>query len=185
MKIDWVKIGSYIVIIILSFMLLKSCNKEPEVVYKDRIKVLTKTVKFLEKQKQEIKTKIVYVQKEAEKQAEKVIRYTNYEISDYYGKRYDYELELAEGGVIMPDTIAKRNIVELIQRDGCFKELKLTNDVLKIEETKGIFKDSIISNLNDTVILQEKTIRKEKNKKTFWQVLSMLLVTGSVYAIAK
>lgn len=185
MKIDWVKIGSYIVIIILSFMLFKSCNKEPEVVYKDRIKVLTKKVKVLERQKQEIKTKIIYVQKETEKETEKVVRYTNYEISEYYGKRYDYELELAEDGVIMPDTIAKKNIVELIQKDGCFKELKLTNDVLKIEETKGFFKDSIISNLNDAVILQGKNIRREKNKKTFWQVVSMLLVTGSVYAIAK
>lgn len=185
MKIDWVKIASYVVIIILSFMLFKSCNKQPEIVYKERIKVLTKNVKVLEKQKQEVKTKIFYVQKEAEKEAEKFIRYTNYDISDYYAKRYDYELELAEDGVIIPDTIAKRNIVELIQKDGCFKELKLTNDVLKIEEQKGIFKDTIISNLNDAVILQEKKIRKEKNKKTFWQVVSMLLVTGSVYAIAK
>ena len=149
-----------IVIFILSFLLFKSCNKEPEIVYKDRIKVL----KVLEKQKQEIKTKIVYVQKQTVKAIEKVRPMTTAEIDEYYVKRY--------GDSIHKDTIAKKNIVELIQKDGCFEELKLTNEAINVS-------DSIISNLNDAVILQAKTIRKEKRKKTFWQVLTVGVIIAA------
>ena len=169
MKIDWVKVTSYIIIVILSYFLFRSCNNK-DILHKSEIDKLNLKIDSLQNRKQEVKAKIVEVQKKTSKTIEKVRPMTTTEIEQYYLKRYG-------NSQISNDTIAKKNIVELIEKDGCVEELKLTNEALTIEEQKGIFKDTIISNLNDAVILQGQIIKKEKRKKTFWKILSFGLIT--------
>ncbi|MEN9487997.1 MAG: hypothetical protein RL494_262, partial [Bacteroidota bacterium] len=100
-------------------------------------------------------------------------------------------------GVSLSDTIAKKNIVELIEKDGCFHEVKLFKVQLQLEEKKGIVKDTIIENitkanidLHKAIFTQEKIIdnaekslRKEKNKKTFWQVATGAVIVGAGYLL--
>ncbi len=158
--IDWAKLLSYIAVLVLSFLLFKSCQSNNEL--KIDSKELNKKIEILQKQKEKVKTEIVYVQNKTVKAIEKVRPMTTSEIEEYYLKRYG-------NSQISNDTIAKKNIVELIEKDGCIEELKLTNDALVIEESKGIFKDTII--------------RKEKRKKNFWKVATV--VVGSLFIFAK
>jgi len=81
----------------------------------------------------------------------------------------------------LSDSISKKNIIELTEKDGCFEEVKLVKKELVIEEEKGVIKDTINSNLTKANIElhkanfeqrkiisnDEKIIRKEKTKKHF------------------
>jgi len=104
------------------------------------------------------------------------------QIGNYYQERYKLPVTLTQYGVSLSDTLAKKNITELIQKDGCFAEVKLFKVQLTLEEKKGVLKDTIIGNfkranvdLNKAIFAQKKIIinsenslKKEKNKKTFW-----------------
>lgn len=203
---------TYIVILVLSFFLFKSCNGSEELQiansklkqeakelvasadkYADKVNELNDKIVQLENQKQKVKTEIVYIQKKTDTAIKKVPALTTKQIANYYQERYKLPVTITQYGVSLPDTIAKKNIVELIEKDGCFHEVKLFKVQLQLEEKKGIVKDTIIENitkanidLHKAVFAQEKIIdnaekslRKEKNKKTFWQ-----FATGAVIVVA-
>lgn len=205
-----------IVILILCFFLFKSCqgNKELQVANRE-LKLEVKQLVFtadkyvaknnalndknvlLEKQKQKVKKQIVYVQEKTKTEVEKIPTLNIKQKADYYQDRYKLPVTITQYGISLSDTISKKNIIELIERDGCFEEIELVKKELKIEEEKGITKDSINNNLTNANILlkdavagqdkiienAEKSVRKEKNKKTFWQVATGAVITGAGYLI--
>ena len=83
----------------------------------------------------------------------------------------------------------------MVQKDGCFEEIKLVQSELQIEEQKGILKDSINGNLTSANLLlktaitnqdqiienTEKAFKKEKAKKTFWKIATGAAIIGAGY----
>ena len=205
-----------IVIFTMAILLFKSCegnkelqiaNRELKVEVKELVitadkyvaknNALNDTIILLEGKKQKVKTEIVYVQNKTKSDIKKVPTLNTKQIANYYQERYKLPITITQYGVSLPDTISKKNIVELIEKDGCFQEIKLVKTELKIEEKKGILKDTIIGNitkanvnLHKAVFAQEKIIDnteksliKERNKKTFWQVTSGAILAGAGYLL--
>lgn len=208
--------GQYILILVLSFFLFRSCQGSNELkLANDGLKKEVKTLiadsnkyvaqnnalndklVLLEKQKQKVKKQIVYIEKQTESEAKKVPTLNTKQIANYYQERYKLPITITQYGVSLSDTIAKRNITELIQKDGCFSEIKLVETQLELEEKKGILKDTIIGNitksnidLHKAVFAQdkiienaEKSLRKEKRNKTFWKVTSGIILAGAGYLL--
>lgn len=207
---------SYVVILVLIFFLFKSCEGSSELkLANDGLKkevkelvsnsdkyvaannALNDKITVLENQKQKVKTEIVYIQNKTKSDTKKVESLSTRQIANYYQERYKLPITITQYGVSLSDTIAKKNIVELIQKDGCFEEIKKVNAELKIEEKKGVLKDSVNGNLTNANILlkeaisgqdkiidnAEKSLRKEKNKKTFWQVATGAVIVGASYLL--
>jgi len=205
-----------IVIFTMAILLFKSCegskelqlaNGKLKLEVKDLIitadkyvaknNALSDKITLLETQKQKIKTEIVYIQNKTKSDVKKVPALSTKQIANYYQERYKLPVTITQYGVSLPDSISKKNIVELIQKDGCFQEIKLVRTELQIEEQKGFLKDTIIGNitkanidLHKAVFTQdkiidnaEKSLRKEKNKKTFWQVTSGAILVGAGYLL--
>jgi len=208
--------GQYIVIIVLCFFLFKSCQGEKELsVANNQLKknvieltksadkyvaknnALNDTITLLEKQKQKVEIQIVEVEKTTKKEAEKAQKLSTKQIANYYQNRYKLPVAITQYGIALSDSISKKNIVELAEKDGCFEENKLIKQELVIEEQKGSIKDTINSNLTKANILlhkanfeqrtiisnTEKSFKKERAKKTFWQVTTGAVITAATYLI--
>lgn len=208
--------GQYIVILVLSFFLFKSCQGSNELkLANDDLKkevkelvasaddhvaknnALNDKITLLEKQKQKVKTEIDYIQNKAKSDIEKVTSLNSSQIAKYYQERYKLPIVITQYGVSLSDTVAKKNTVELIEKDGCFEEIKLVRTELQIEEQKGVLKDSVNGNLvNANILLKEavtdqnkiidnaeKSLRKEKNKKAFWQVTTAAVIVAAGYLL--
>ncbi len=207
---------TYIVILVLSFFLFKSCDRGKELSianrnlqyekkeliasadkYAEKVNELNGKIVLLEQLKQKVKVETVYIQNKTKSDVEKVATLNTKQIGKYYQERYKLPITITQYGVSLSDTIAKKNIAELIQKDGCFQEVALFKTQLQIEEKKGIFKDTIIENitkanidLRKAVFTQDKIIentekafKKERNKKTFWQVTSTVIAAGAGYLL--
>jgi len=201
-----------IVVFVLAFLLFKSCQTNNEVQLanndlkkevKDITKELTEKNKDLqgkigqlEKKKQKTNTKIAYIQNKAKKEIEKVAKLSTIQLADFYAKRYDNEPEITENGVILIDTVAKQNIIELMQKDLCESEIEFVKDNLKITEQQSMIKDTIIDNfgksltehqkvMNEIIKNTEKSLRKEKVKKNFWKLTSGAILIGAGYLLVK
>lgn len=205
-----------IVILTLCFFLYRSCQGGKELqVANQKLKVEVRELVFtadkyvaknnklndkivlLEKKKQKVKKQIVHVQEKTKSDIKKVPTLNTKQIATYYQERYKLPITITQYGVSLSDTLAKKNIVELIEKDGCFEEIKLVKIDLDIEEKKGVAKDSINNNLTNANILlkdavvgqnkiidnAEKSVRKEKNKKTFWQVATGAVTIGAGYLL--
>jgi cell division protein FtsB len=208
----------YLVIAVLCFLLLKSCTGGKELrLANDELKTevkelilssdkyvaknneLSSKIVQLEKLKAKVKTEIVYIENKTKSDLKKVPTLNTKQIANYYQERYKLPVTLTQYGVSLSDTIAKKNITELIEKDGCFAEVKLFKVQLTLEEKKGVLKDTIIGNfkranvdLNKAIFAQKKIIintenslKKEKNKKTFWQVTSGAILIGAGYLLIK
>jgi len=205
-----------IVIFTLAILLFKSCEGSKELQlangklklevkdlvitadkYVAKNNALSDKITLLETQKQKIKTEIAYVQNKTKSEVKKVPALSTKQIANYYQNRYKLPVTITQYGVSLPDSISKKNIVELIEKDGCFQEIKLFKTQLQIEEKKGVLKDTIIGNLtsanmnlhkavfNQEKIIDnaEKSLIKERNKKTFWQVTSGVILAGAGYLL--
>jgi len=205
-----------IVIFTLAILLFKSCEGSKELQlangklklevkdlvitankYVAKNNALSDKITLLETQKQKIKTEIAYVQNKTKSEVKKVPALSTKQIANYYQERYKLPVTITQYGVSLPDSISKKNIVELIEKDGCFQEVKLFKTQLQIEEKKGVLKDTIIGNLtsanmnlhkavfNQDKIIDnaEKSLIKERNKKTFWQVTSGVILAGAGYLL--
>ena len=217
-RINWLQTSSYIAIIILSILLFRNCqdneklqlansNFKQELKISDlkiekhvnRINALNDSLVILNKLKQREKVKIVTVTKEVEKKIQSVGSLTTKGIANYYQDRYKLPIVITKYGISLSDTIAKKNIVELVQKDGLVLELNHTKNILNIAEKQLnikegvlILKDSIISEKDkqiDSHFKIEKNLNKsikiEKSKKTFWQITAVGILGGSIYLLAK
>ena len=214
-KIDWAKLSSYIAVMVLSFLLFKSCEKtnDLQLAHKQEVKdlidtadkiagknrQLRDTISILEAKKQKVKKEIVYIQNKANSDIKKVAGLNTVQIAEYYSKRYENDVKTNPDGVILNDTVAKANITELVNGDLCTEVLKLTRYELKNEEKISVTKDSIISNFEKSIVLKdkaidtqkdvinnvEKSVRKEKRKKNFWKFITGVVGIGSLYIFVK
>lgn len=213
-QINWTKVLHYTITIVLCIILFGKCTENKELQlssamlkkeaaqheanaqkYVDKINALNDKVTILETKKQKVKKEIVYVEKKTQTKLEKIPSLTTKGIAVYYQKRYETPVVITQYGVALPDSVAKQNIKETIERDGCFEEIKLVKDELAIEEQKSAVKDTINHNLTMANIelkkanhLQkrvtknaEKSFRREKNKKTFWQVVAGVAISIATY----
>ena len=200
-------------LILLTFLLFKTCqnNQSLQVANNTHVKelvgkseqlvsqnrILKNKISVLQNQKQKVKTEIVYIENKTKSDIKKVTSLNTKQIANYYKERYKFPVTITQYGVSLSDTIAKRNITELIQKDGCFAEIKLVRSELSIEENKGFLKDTIIGNLdksnlllNDAILEQEKIIKStekslksESRKKKFWQLVSGAAFIGGGYLL--
>jgi len=161
--INWSRILPYVAIALLSIIILSTCNNSErtqlanEVLKKDikiselqaqkyanRINALNDSLVTLNKLKQREIVKIVILKKWVKTKLEAVASLKTKGIANYYQNRYKLPVVITQYGVALSDTLAKKNIVDVIERDGFKAELDLTKNVLSIEEKKGTVKDSII-----------------------------------------
>jgi len=214
-SINWYRILPYAIIVLLSIMVLSTCNhsenaqlalkKDIEISdlkaksYASKVDLLKKDLSELEKKKQVEKLKIVTVIKEVEKKINVVSTLNTKGIANYYQNRYKLPVTITQYGVALKDTVAKLNIIELVQKDGFKAELDLTKNVLSISEKKSSIKDTII--LNKDLIIGEKdnqigshleiekslnkSLKKEKVKKTFWQITTGAAIIGASFLLVK
>ena len=217
-RINWLQTSSYIAIIILSILLFRNCqdneklqlansNFKQELKISDlkiekhvnRINALNDSLVILNKLKQREKVKIVTVTKEVEKKIQSVGSLTTKGIANYYQDRYKLPIVITKYGISLSDTIAKKNIVELVQKDGLVLELNHTKNILNIAEKQLNIKDGVLI-LKDSIISEKdkqidshfkieknlnKSIKIEKSKKTFWQITAVGILGGSIYLLAK
>lgn len=165
--------------------------------YVDENNRLKDSITLLETRKAKVEKEIVYIEKESQSKLEKVPSMSAKNIANYYQKRYTAPVVITQYGVALSDSIAKKNIKETIEKDYCFQEIKLVKEVLSIEEKKGEAKDSINKNLTkafqeiekantaQTEMIQnvEKSLKKEKRKKTFWKVATVATISASAYLL--
>lgn len=165
--------------------------------YVDENNRLKDSITLLETRKAKVEKEIVYIEKENQSKLEKVPSMSTKNIANYYQKRYTAPVVITQYGVALSDSIAKKNIKETIEKDYCFQEIKLVKEVLSIEEKKGEVKDSINQNLTkafqeiekantaQTEMIQnvEKSLKKEKRKKTFWKVATVAAISASTYLV--
>lgn len=165
--------------------------------YVDENNLLKDSITLLETRKAKAEKEIVYIEKESQSKLEKVPNMSTKNIANYYQKRYTAPVVITQYGVALSDSIAKKNIKETIEKDYCFQEIKLVKEVLLIEEKKGEVKDSINQNLTkafqeiekantaQTEMIQnvEKSLKKEKRKKTFWKVATVAAISASAYLV--
>lgn len=209
--INWIRILPYAIIIILSIMILSTCShsENSQLALKKEIKLSKylvikieaklnlkeKEIKELEKIKQIEKIKIITVIKEFEKKVKIARTLNTKEIAKYYQDRYKLPVTITQYGVALSDTVSKLNIVELVKKDGLEKELDLTKNVLLIAEKQISIKDTII--LNKDLVIGEKdkqidnhleieksfnkSLKKEKVTKTFWQIATGSVIVGASY----
>lgn len=209
---------SKIILVILAILLFRTCqgskeaqlaNKElitknelsivKEQKYKANINYLKKSLIALNKLKQAEKIKIVTVVKEVEKKVEAVGSLNTKGIANFYQNRYKLPIVITQYGVSLSDSIAKKNIVELIQKDGLVLELNHTKNILNNAEKQLNIKDGVLI-LKDSIISEKdkqidshfkieknlnKSIKIEKSKKTFWQITAVGILGGSIYLLAK
>lgn len=216
-NVDWKKVIHYVITIVLCLLLFNKCGNEESLLnenkslsqevkqyeleakkYVEKNNALNEKIVVLESLKQKVKKEIVYVQKETKAKLEKVPSLTTKQQAIYYQNRYKKPMVVTQYGVALPDSVAKKNIKETIERDGCFEEIKLVKDELAIEEQKSAVKDTISSNLTkanvelnkanhiqkQVIESTEKSFRREKRKKTVWQVVAGVAISIATYIAA-
>lgn len=161
---------------------------------------LNEKIVVLECLKQKVKKEIVCIKNNTKSTLEKANKLSTKEIASYYQKRHKKEVVITQYGVALTDSVAKENIKEIIEKDGCFEEIKLVKKELAIEEGKSLVKDSINSNLTKAYkelekansaqyeLIQnvEKSLKKERVKKTFWTITTGVVIgTAAYFVIAK
>lgn len=122
----------------------------------ERLLVLNKNQKkaidSLEALKQEVIKEIQIVKVNTAKEVAIAKSITLEEAAKYYKKRYKEENNITSYGLSLNEKTIRSNIIELIEGEGCKEELKNKNIVILIEEKKGIKKDTIINNLEKSVL---------------------------------
>ena len=190
--LDWERLVSYLIILLLSTLLVKKCTRDNELesqikTSKEEVKTLKVKVKqysdknnklnedlvILNSKKEKVRIKVTYLKSKEKSELKRVPNLTTKEIATYYQKRYKKPIMITQYGVSLSDSIAKENIKEVIQKDNCIEEVELVREELVIEEKKSMIKDTINSNLvksNNLLVvttnIQEEVIRKtEKSVK--------------------
>ena len=217
-SINWNKTITYSIIVLLSIIVLSTCKNSQKLEltnnslkknikisdlnaekYANRINALNDSLIVLERRKQREKIVVKTIVKEVQTNIQAVGSLNTKGIANYYQNRYKLPVTITQYGVALTDTIAKKNIIELVQKDGLVKELQSTQTMLSIEEKKSVVKDSIITNKSLIIVEKDniignhleieknlnKSIKSEKVKKNIWKITAFVILGGAVYMIAK
>ena len=217
-KINYERVITYSSIVILLIIVFSTCTNNEKMQltisgleqkneisdlkiekHVNRINALNDKITSLETTKQREKIKIVTVVKEVKDKIEVVGSLNTKGIANYYQDRYKTPIIITQYGVALKDTVAKLNIVELIQKDGLLRELDHTKNILNITENQSKIKDGILI-LKDSIISEKdnqidshfkieanltKSVKSERTKKTIWKIVSGGILVGAGYLLVK
>jgi len=223
--------GQYLVILVLSFFLFRSCegsselesslatskakqesylaiaktNEDAAVFYRKQADNRKGKIAILEKEVIDLKASKTAVDKKTAEKIEKIKNYSSQEIKNYYVKEFKYlDIPIVAKGLVHTDSLNKMIITVIEKGKGTAEKLAITEKALtKSEEVNSELKqangeleksnDSFSAandNLkkaneeaNDSVKIVEKSLRKERNKKTFWQVATGAAVIAAGYLL--
>jgi len=165
-------------------------------------------IKVLRSELEDTKTDLAMAKKETSRKVDKVKTMDLIGIKKYYKDRYNYtNIPIQSKGLVLSDTLNRFIIKDLIKGDGATASLKIAETALYQSEVIIDSLDSVNLTLiksNDSFMLSvsdlkkanekadeatkivEKSLRKEKNKKTFWQVIGTIgIATSAVLFIVK
>jgi len=222
---------SYLVILVLSCCLFRSCqgsselesslatskakqetylaiaktNKDAAVFFRTQADNRKSKISNLEKEVVDLKASKTAVDNKTKERVKKVQNYTSQEIKKYYQKEFKYlDIPIVAKGLVHSDSLNKMIITVIEKGKGTEEKLVITEKALiKSEEANGELKqangeleksnDSFSTandNLklaneeaNNSVKIVEKSLRKEKNKKTFWQVATGVVAGVATYLL--
>lgn len=129
--------------------------------------------------------------------------YSQTDITEYYKERYNTKNGViqSELGTTLKDTISRLLITDLIYGDGAKSEVKILREFVETKDFKfnlcnetvdslkvgieTISKNYELANIEkDKVIdITEKILRKEKNKKNVWKLISAGVAIGAGYLL--
>jgi len=165
-------------------------------------------IKVLRSQLENTKSDLAQSKKETSKKVDKVKNMDLVGIKEYYKDRYNYtNIPIQSKGLVLSDTLNRFIITDLIKGDGATASLKIAETALIQSEVIIDSLDSVNLTLiksNDSFMLTvsdlkkanekadeatkivEKSFRKEKNKKTFWQIIGTIgIATSAVLFIVR
>ena len=222
---------TYIVILILSFFLFKSCqgsgelksslatskakqesylaiaktNEDAAIFYRTQADNRKSKIAVLEKEVVDLKASKIAVDNKTKEKIKKVQNYTSQEIKKYYQKEFKYlDIPIVAAGLVHSDSLNKMIITVIEKGKGAEQKLVITEKALekseeanaelkqanseleKSNDSFSIANDNLKSaneEANNSVKIVEKSLRKEKNKKTFWQVASGAILAGAGYLL--
>lgn len=226
--------GQYLVILVLSFFLFKSCqgseglesslatskakqesylaiaktNEDAARFYRQQADNRKSRIAVLEKEVVDLKASKTAVDNKTKERVKKVQNYTSQEIKKYYQKEFKYlDIPIVAAGLVHSDSLNKMIITVIEKGKGTQEKLLITENALakseqantelkqangELEKSNDSFSaanknlKSANEEANDSVKIVEKSLRKEKNKKTFWQVATgAVLITAGYLLIVK
>lgn len=166
------------------------------------------SIKNLKSEIIEIKGSLAAEKIKAKEKIEKVKNLNSQGIKDYYVDRFQYlDIQIVEQGLVMKDDLNRLIITNLIKGDSSEAQLRITQKTLEKTETLNSQLESANSELeqsngsfslanaelkkaneaaDEKAQLALKSVQKEKNKKTFWQVVGVAgILTSSFLLITK
>ena len=131
--------------------------------------------------------------------------YSTTDNTNYFKERYNETTSViqVENGTILKDTVSKKVISDLIVGDASKAEVKILREIVVIEKTKFKFADKTIDSLNlgletvtnryelansekDKAISKtEQAFKRERNKKNFYKLTTLMAVLGGGYLLLK
>jgi hypothetical protein len=188
-----------------SYLAIAKTNKDAAVFYRKQADNRKGKIAILEKDVAGLKASKKVVDKKLAEKIKKVQNYSSQEIKKYYQKEFKYlDIPIVASGLVHSDSLNKMIITVIEKGKGAQEKLVITEKALvkseqankELKQANGELETSndsyITSNYNlekaneeanNSVKIVEKSLRKEKNKKTFWQVATGAVVVAAGYLI--
>lgn len=231
-KNNVLKYGVYIIMIILAFLLvLKTAKveglslavqqqKEKSVEAYKNSKILLNQAHKLKEKEAKLRENVAILRRDSLQSVIKIKQlntslalklseikhYKANDIALYFQKRYGDKkgIVITQYGVSLSDTIAKKNISELVTFDVTKDELKIVKNGVTMKNDIITGQDKIITNIEQqnnklhlslaeinkafesseaTAKANEKIYKKEKVKKNFWKGVAGTVILGATYLI--
>lgn len=176
-EVDWVKVTSYLIIVIISFFLFKSCESVKELELKN--KASNETVKrlnldsqryvdianaykdsvcVLQSRKTKVKDSLIYITEKVDAELKVVPTLDTKGIANYFYNRYKQPITITKYGVSLNDNVGHSTITDLMKGDGYKAKLGFNEQLLALEEKSGKAKDVIIANDEKVIVLKDSII---------------------------
>ena len=171
-KIDKVKLALLVVTTILICIVVFQCKGSTQTVqatqhlkgklienskqldkYAVRINKLNDSLVIIKALKSKSITKTILIKEATKKQETLVATYSVKEKAQYYQKRYSLPVVITQYGIALSDSASTKNIIDLTQRDGYYKELIQVNKTLIESNRENVTKDTIIAEFNKSLIV--------------------------------
>lgn len=167
---------------------------------------LKKNITLLKKDSIKSNMEIAQLKNKVSTQLAVISHYNITDIAKWYQTRYNDKkgVVVTQYGVALSDTIAKQNISEQTVCDGAKEEMTIVKTDLQMQKTivreqdkvvavsDGINRDlrfaiqegnKALDSSEATAKIAEKGLRKERNEKNMWKVITGMVITAAGYLI--
>jgi len=188
-----------------SYKAIAKTNEDAAVFYRTQANKRKTKIAVLEKEVVALKTSKIAVDKKTAENIKKVQSFTSQEIKKYYVNEFKYlDIPIVAAGLVHSDSLNKMIITVIEKGKGSEEKLVLTEKALaksevanaELKQANGELEKSndSFSEANDNlkkaneeadkaVKIVEKSFRKERNKKTFWQATTAAVIIGASYLL--